>query len=237
MIGPGHGSAVLGPDNLSEYLAYHAWDVDHTGRFLHIDRLLWEEGRPVSPGPRTDQQPCPPEPLFRDLVGSGSPDGAGGWGLRGAWTRTPFELRHLGGDSAATAVIDRPAPASFLFETNLAFSSLGRRVPSYGVVTSYQDEQNHTVVSVEPDRGELTWREVRHGQVQAGASLRSLRADFSATAYHQVLLRQTLDRISVTLDGVTMGSFPTRASAGARVGVWTNGAPVCVAGVTLTDLG
>ena len=237
IIGPGHGSAVVGPDNLTEYLVYHAWDVDHTGRFLHIDRLAWDQGRPVSPGPCTDWQPAPPEPLFRAFVGpqSGS-DGRLGWHLRGPWTSTPAELRHHGGASAATATLDRPAPSSFLFEANLALSSPAQRGSSYGMVIAYSDEHNHTLVSVEPDRGELGWRELRDGQVRRGGGLRTLRADFSATAYHQLLVRHEGDVITVTLDGVSMGQFPATAPPGATVGVWTSGAPLAVSGVTLSEL-
>ena len=58
VIGPGHGCVAVAPDNLTEYLLYHAWDLEHTGRFLHADRLAWDGGRPHSPGPRTDPQPC-----------------------------------------------------------------------------------------------------------------------------------------------------------------------------------
>ncbi len=28
VIGPGHHSIVLGPDDKTEYLAYHAWDME-----------------------------------------------------------------------------------------------------------------------------------------------------------------------------------------------------------------
>ena len=237
VVGPGHGSVVVGPDNVTEYLAYHAWDVDHTGRFFHIDPLEWEDGRPVSPGPSTDPQPCPPEPLVRDFIGRGSPaDGGRGWLLGGAWTSSRHELRHHGGESAAAALLDRPAPASFLFEVNVALASTGGRMGCYGVTTSYHDEHNHAVVTIEPHRSELTWRVVRHGVVRQGAVLRSLRADFSVTAHHQLVLRQGPDTVSVRLDGVAVGSFPAPATFGARVGLWTDGAPVTAAGITLTEL-
>lgn len=237
VIGPGHGSAVVGPDNLAEYLAYHAWDVDHTGRFLHIDPLEWDQGRPVSPGPQTDWQPSPPEPLFRAFDGTEAwREGHGGWQLRGPWTSTPLELRHHGSASPATAILRRPAPASYLFEANLAVPDAGVQGASYGVVISYKDEENHTDVLIQPDCGELGWRAVRHGSVKRGAMLDLLRPDFSATAYHRLLLRHYPDLVSVTLDGVSMGSFPTTMSAGGRVGVSTNGTPLCVTGVALTGL-
>lgn len=60
VIGPGHGSVTLAPDNLTEYLVYHAWDLDQTGRYMCADRLEWSHDRPQSMGPRTDPQPSPP---------------------------------------------------------------------------------------------------------------------------------------------------------------------------------
>jgi GH43 family beta-xylosidase len=237
VIGPGHGSAVVGPDNVTEYLAYHAWDIDHTGRFLHLDRLLWDGGRPVSPGPRTDPQPTPAEPFLRDFVGRPSCQGAPRWRLERPWTATVHELRHHGGASPATATLDGPAPRSFLFEVNLALAATAGGTPSYGVTTAYGDDRNHAVVSIDPHRSELRWRVLRHGDVQEEGVLGSLRRDFSAQAYHQLVLRQGPDEVAVTLDGVTMGSYPAAPPAsGASVGVWTNGAPLSAVGVALTEL-
>jgi hypothetical protein len=237
VIGPGHGSAVVGPDNLTEYLAYHAWDIDHTGRFLHVDRLVWDGGRPVSPGPRTDPQPSPAEPFFRDLVGRPSGRGATGWRLERPWTSTAHELRHHGGASPATATVDRPAPGSFLFEVNLALAATAAATASYGVTTAYRDDRNHAVVSIDPHRSELRWRVLRHGDVQEQGVLGSLRRDFSIHAYHQLVIRQGPDEVAVSLDGVIMGTLPAGAPASdGRVGVWTNGAPLSAVGVTLTEL-
>ncbi|HTG44835.1 MAG TPA: family 43 glycosylhydrolase, partial [Verrucomicrobiae bacterium] len=49
VIGPGHHSLVLGPDDRSEYIVYHAWDAKMSGRRMHINPLTWTEN-----GPRCD---------------------------------------------------------------------------------------------------------------------------------------------------------------------------------------
>lgn len=59
VVGPGHASVVLGPDGVQEYLVYHAWDPDHTGRLMRLDRLEWGNDGPWSPGPTLDPQPVP----------------------------------------------------------------------------------------------------------------------------------------------------------------------------------
>jgi beta-xylosidase len=51
VIGPGHHSIVVGPDDETEYLAYHAWDATLTARRMHIDRLVWTEEGPRCLGP------------------------------------------------------------------------------------------------------------------------------------------------------------------------------------------
>ena len=51
IIGPGHHSIVVGPDDQAEFIVYHAWDPAMTGRRMHIDRLEWTENGPRCSGP------------------------------------------------------------------------------------------------------------------------------------------------------------------------------------------
>jgi GH43 family beta-xylosidase len=46
LIGPGHVSLVLGPDGVTEHVAYHAWDARMTARRLHIATLEWTDEGP-----------------------------------------------------------------------------------------------------------------------------------------------------------------------------------------------
>lgn len=49
LIGPGHISIVVGPDDRTEYVAFHAWDCDMKARQFHLGKLLW-----TPEGPRLD---------------------------------------------------------------------------------------------------------------------------------------------------------------------------------------
>lgn len=60
IIGPGHASVTRGPDDLHDYIVYHAWDPDHTKRLMRLDRLDWNADGPSSPGPTLEPQPAPP---------------------------------------------------------------------------------------------------------------------------------------------------------------------------------
>ena len=51
VLGPGHNSVVLGPDDRTAYVVYHAWDPKKTARRMCIDPLVWIEGCPRCLGP------------------------------------------------------------------------------------------------------------------------------------------------------------------------------------------
>jgi beta-xylosidase len=58
VIGPGHNSVVTGPDG-RDYLVYHAWDVEKTGRRMCIDALEWTPEGPVTSGPSSTPRAAP----------------------------------------------------------------------------------------------------------------------------------------------------------------------------------
>lgn len=51
VLGPGHNSVVVGPDDHTLFLVYHAWDVERTARRMCIDPLTWSPDGPRCPGP------------------------------------------------------------------------------------------------------------------------------------------------------------------------------------------
>jgi GH43 family beta-xylosidase len=53
VIGPGHNSVVLGPDDRTQFCIYHAWDEGRTARRMCIDPLIWTESGPKCDGPST----------------------------------------------------------------------------------------------------------------------------------------------------------------------------------------
>lgn len=51
VLGPGHNSIVLGLDDRTEYIVYHAWDTDMQARRMCIDKLIWTPDGPRCNGP------------------------------------------------------------------------------------------------------------------------------------------------------------------------------------------
>ena len=47
LIGPGHNSVVVGPDGVTQYLAFHAWDLQMTARRFFLEPLGWNDSGPI----------------------------------------------------------------------------------------------------------------------------------------------------------------------------------------------
>jgi GH43 family beta-xylosidase len=63
IIGPGHASIAVGPDEKSEFIVYHAWDPGRTARQMCVDPLIWTSKGPRCAGPTrgakvTDSSPA-----------------------------------------------------------------------------------------------------------------------------------------------------------------------------------
>lgn len=57
VLGPGHNSMIIGPQNQGEYLVYHAWDSDMQARRMCIDPLIWTAEGPHCQGPTWTPMP------------------------------------------------------------------------------------------------------------------------------------------------------------------------------------
>lgn len=56
VLGPGHNSVILGPDGKTDYMVYHAWDLDQKARRMCIDPLIWTQDGPRCEGPSTQRR-------------------------------------------------------------------------------------------------------------------------------------------------------------------------------------
>lgn len=58
VIGPGHNSFTEDSEG-KEYIVYHGWDSAMSARLMRIDRLSWEDDKPILHGPTATPQPLP----------------------------------------------------------------------------------------------------------------------------------------------------------------------------------
>jgi arabinan endo-1,5-alpha-L-arabinosidase len=77
VVGPGHNSAVRGPDNRQLFCIYHRWATDGGGRLLSIDPLDWAGQRLLVLGPSVTPQPAPLGPALVDFFEEERGDGLG----------------------------------------------------------------------------------------------------------------------------------------------------------------
>jgi GH43 family beta-xylosidase len=120
VIGPGHNSAVQGPDNQQWFCVYHRWAQDGSARLLAIDRLDWAGHRMLVLGPSTEPQPAPVRPTFVDYFDDDDREDLGDrWQVEGgAWKQAQGEARQEAGEGSADASLATGA-AHFVVEVSL----------------------------------------------------------------------------------------------------------------------
>jgi len=59
VLGPGHASVTVAPDERTLVLVYHAWDQSRTARRMCIDPLYWTTDGPRCDGPSTEERAIP----------------------------------------------------------------------------------------------------------------------------------------------------------------------------------
>jgi GH43 family beta-xylosidase len=109
VVGPGHNSAVRGPDQQQWFCVYHCWlqGVSDSGaeRVMAIDRLDWAGERLLVLGPSVTPQPAPNQASFADFFDDEFADGLGpAWECQGgSWLSTGGAAAQLQTAGLATA--------------------------------------------------------------------------------------------------------------------------------------
>ncbi len=240
VVGPGHCSITLAPDNLHPYMIYHAWNTQHTARLMRMDPLVWDSARPTCAGPTTEPQPAPPLPFFRDLFSSSSLDNQA-WRVEGGtWRIEPGQViqEETAGQRASLLLAGMPAETEYVFEINLKRLHPHAGEGGFGIYVCYRDPGNFVELSLAGDGAEIVWRCVVDGNdVERRALERvALGERFRPESYHQLLVRRHDGQVTVWLDGVRVGAGLRVAAELTRVGLFTSGAAAAFAGVSLTLL-
>jgi len=233
VVGPGHASVVLAPDNLHEYLAYHAWDPDHTRRLMRIDPLIWDGDRPVSPGPSLGSEPAPPLPHFHDPFdgpGGAPPDPAVWLTSGGDWRQKGGELvqRDPGARTAIASLSGVPGGDGYLLEVNARLLDAGGREDgSYGVLLEHGSGESTELVLRADGSGLVGGRPL---------NLDPLGPGFAAGDYHQMLLLVRGGLLSVEVDGVLVSAALEVPAGITRASLFTRSASAAFDGFALTLL-
>ncbi|HEY6579756.1 MAG TPA: glycoside hydrolase family 43 protein [Rubrobacter sp.] len=237
VVGPGHASIVFAPDNVREYLVYHAWDPGHTARQMRMDPLTWDGGGPASPGPAVGAMPAPPLPPFLDNFDgpNGSPPDAGSWLTDGGhWRREGGELvqNDPGTRSAIARTVGVAPRGDYMFEANLRLLATGDERGGYGAFVEH-GPGDRTLLTLAADGSALLCeRESR------GAGRRSIRLAldpaFRTDAYHRLLVGACGGTLQVHVDGVRLAHGIEAPPGAAGFGLITRQTSAAFDGVSLS---
>ncbi len=135
VIGPGHNSVVMGPDNRQPFCVYHRWAEDGSGRFMALDRLEWV-GRGLRVlGPSYTPQAAPLPPTFLDRFDTPRAEALGPeWECAGeGWSCESGNAVQADNGRAARARCRVGAPA-FLAEVSARALTFEGTDPAFGVM-------------------------------------------------------------------------------------------------------
>jgi GH43 family beta-xylosidase len=237
VIGPGHAWFVHAPDNVHEYIVYHAWDPEHTSRRMRIDPLSWGEEGPSSPGPTLDPQPAPPLPLFRDRFDGpeGAPPDPGSWRVDGGdWRQSGGELvqRRAAGRPATALPREVPPNGAYLLEANARLVEPADERGRYGVCLGH-GTQGCAYLALAVDGSGLLWSRDPHGDGRK-SGLKAPGPGLRSDAYHRLLINVRGGRAEAWLDGARVASGLEAPPGG--VGLFTWGVCAAFDGVSVTAL-
>jgi len=199
VIGPGHNSAVRGPDNVQPYCIYHRWASNLAERVLAIDRLDWAGERLIVIGPTSTPQPAPGAPTFADFFDEHLENGLGiGWlPVSGHWSIRDNAARQqrLEGTAEAKCMIES---SQFISEVSLKLvdgDSGGVGIRLYRednllLTLQLNKVENMCSIKWQPDGGFHTLSEQQF----------ALPNDFRMDAYHLLRVEADSGWVRVVLD-------------------------------------
>ena len=197
VIGPGHNSVVVGPDNRQLFCVYHRWAADGSARVLCLDRLDFVGDRILIVGPTTTPQPAPLQPTVNGFgadnavgLGPGWQPSGGQWGVsQGA----ALQASSAGSSGAHLAL---PA-ADFVLEVSLRAVEDPSGRGGYGL-SLYNDAAPALVVTLQPGQGHalVGW----HTGTELSETSLALPPDFNPAAYHRLRVELNAHHAHVSLD-------------------------------------
>jgi GH43 family beta-xylosidase len=231
VVGPGHNSAVRGPDNQQLFCVYHRWAEDGSGRVLAVDRMDWAGERLFVLGPSTTAQPVPIGPSVEGFSPTEDSEYFGPpWECSGGrWTVRDGEALQSSIDpSEARCSVGAPC---YTLELSLRAADDASDRGSYGI-RLYGDSGPVLQCMLAPAENRLvvSWKKARGWTGYSSA----LPSGFAFTAHHLMRIEVDDMHVSVALDGVAARWQGFVSAPAPRVALATSGTAAAFAGFALT---
>lgn len=227
MIGPGHNSVVLGPNNADHYIIYHATQPGMTGRRPCLDRLFFHGDELWTPAALHTLQPAPAMPRLRDLFTATELQSA--WQpVSGQWEIAAEGAVIQSDEGVKQSVLRQQERLStnWLLEVNL--KHLGG-TGCYGIQLC-NDGIECTIQCVLTADKQLVYTDTATGTITA----QPLPADAMLERWHQLLLSLSGSVLTIQFDGrplmETVLAWPAHCFA-----LMTEGSAAAFSAVSLTD--
>jgi arabinan endo-1,5-alpha-L-arabinosidase len=227
LVSPGHNSLVLGPDNVTPYIVYHARQKERTIREPYLDRLFWHGDTMWTPAPTYTPQPAPALPRLHELFET--PDLQSWWQPnKGRWRIVPGEVVQEG-ESVSRAILryQDQVRETWLLEVNLRYIA-GEGV--YGVLLHCSAGITIFVVITLDARLQI-WVD---GEFSKPVKTVSLPANTTITVWHQLLITASGSLYTVRFDGLPLLEFAAKHKVN-TFSLFTDHCCAAFSGISLTD--
>jgi GH43 family beta-xylosidase len=200
VLGPGHNSAVCGPDNQQMYCIYHAWYPQSeipNERILAIDRLDWVGERLTVLGPTVTPQPKPQPATLVDFFDQDCDDGLGSnWSCDGGQWQCQANVAVQQMPTAAAEARCLLRAPYFTAEASLRFNQ-----ESDGAAGIKLFNENGAEIAFQLLTGAAQITEVGAlGETSHVRATMSLSPDFVPTAFHLLRVEVNGSHVTFTLD-------------------------------------
>ncbi len=226
VLGPGHNSLVLGPNNADLYMAYHAWPPEMTARRPFLDRLFWHGDELWTPGPTYLPQLVPAQPALRELFHGPVIDSS--WQqISGDWYLAPGEVIQNDPSSALSLLHQRiPLEENWLLEIHMR---LLEGDGFYGILLRGESDMTIALASTVNHRL-VIWASTSQ---EEPLHVLPLKPDFDLQAWHRLLLSRSGALLCVHLDSLLLLELPI-SQAASSFALCTESCSVAFTGITLT---
>ncbi|HTK38468.1 MAG TPA: glycoside hydrolase family 43 protein [Pyrinomonadaceae bacterium] len=222
VIGPGHNSAIRGPNNRENYCIYHSWTAN--GRVLAIDRMDFAGPRLYVAGPSYEPQPAPFLPTVNDHFDGNSLNE--NWTTHGEWRITAGEA--ISGADGENRLVCNTRSNDFVCEVSLRFVKETGNEGAFGIVL-YSGNKETLKFLIVPYRNAAV---LKGSYLNGDADLTS---DFLADTIHLLRIETNHSFLRILLDDVLLFQIEDLEQSPTTIAFATDNVEAAFSGFALTE--